>query len=93
MGSFFEKERITQNVLIQQLRVTTIESCRPPCYHQRLSCIELVAPTQCLLYEHLLFVGFAYQEGKDIVFTFIIEYSSLRDFGPWVISLFLYKDF
>jgi hypothetical protein len=25
--------------------------------------------------------GFAYQ-GKDIVFRFIIEYSSLRDFGP-----------
>jgi hypothetical protein len=32
-----------------------------------------------------LFVGLAYQEGKDIVFTFIIEYSSLRDFGPKVI--------
>jgi hypothetical protein len=28
-----------------------------------------------------VFVGFAYQ-GKDIVFKFIIEYSSLRDFGP-----------
>jgi hypothetical protein len=27
------------------------------------------------------FVGFASQ-GKDIVFRFIIEYSSLRDFGP-----------
>ncbi len=26
-------------------------------------------------------VGLAYQ-GKDIVFRFIIEYSSLRDFGP-----------
>ncbi len=26
------------------------------------------------------FVGLAYQ-GKDIVFRFIIEYSSLRDFG------------
>jgi hypothetical protein len=25
-------------------------------------------------------IGIAYQ-GKDIVFTFIIEYSSLRDFG------------
>jgi hypothetical protein len=31
--------------------------------------------------EHNSFVGFAYQ-GKDIVFSFIIEYSSLRDFGP-----------
>jgi hypothetical protein len=28
-----------------------------------------------------LFVGLAYQ-GKDIVFRFIIEYSSFRDFGP-----------
>jgi hypothetical protein len=29
------------------------------------------------------FVGLAYQEGKDIVFRFIIEYSSLSDFGPY----------
>jgi hypothetical protein len=28
-----------------------------------------------------LFIGLAYQ-GKYIVFRFIIEYSSLRDFGP-----------
>jgi hypothetical protein len=28
-----------------------------------------------------------------LVFRFIIEYSSLRDFGPWVIGLFLYEDF
>jgi hypothetical protein len=28
-----------------------------------------------------LFVGLACQ-GNDIVFRFIIEYSSLRDFGP-----------
>jgi len=27
------------------------------------------------------FIGLAFQ-GKDIVFRFIIEYSSLRDFGP-----------
>jgi hypothetical protein len=27
------------------------------------------------------FVGLAYQ-GKDIMFRFIIEYSSLMDFGP-----------
>jgi hypothetical protein len=38
------------------------------------------------------FVGLAYQ-GKDIVFIFIIEYSSLRDFGPYVIiGLFLCED-
>jgi beta-lactamase class D len=28
------------------------------------------------------FIGLAYQEGKDIVFRFIIDYSSLMDFGP-----------
>jgi len=37
------------------------------------------------------FLGPAYQ-GKDIVFRFIIGYSSLRDFGPLVIGLFLYED-
>ncbi len=32
--------------------------------------------------------------GKDIVFRFILEYSSLTDFGPYVvIGLFLYEDF
>jgi len=30
-------------------------------------------------------------QGKDIVFRFIIEYSSLRDFG--LIGLFLYEVF
>jgi hypothetical protein len=38
------------------------------------------------------FVGLAYQ-GKDIVFRFILEYSSLKDFGPSVIGLILYEDF
>jgi hypothetical protein len=38
------------------------------------------------------FVGLAYQ-GKDIVFRFIIENSSLKDFGPYGIGLFLYEDF
>jgi hypothetical protein len=39
------------------------------------------------------FVGLAYK-GKDIVFRFIIECSSLRDWGPLVIiGLFLYEDF
>jgi hypothetical protein len=43
----------------------------------------------------LLFVGLAYYQGKDIVFEFILEYNSLRDFGPSVIiiGLFLYEDF
>ncbi len=27
------------------------------------------------------------------MFRFIIEYSSLRDFGPYVVGLFLYEDF
>jgi hypothetical protein len=39
------------------------------------------------------FIGLAYQE-KDIVFRFIIEYSSLRNFGPYiVIGPFLYEEF
>jgi hypothetical protein len=39
------------------------------------------------------FIGLAYQ-GKDAVFRFIIEYSSLMDFGLQVIGLFLlYEDF
>ncbi len=38
------------------------------------------------------FVGLAYQ-GKVIVFRFIIEYSCLLDFAPWVTSLFSYEDF
>jgi len=38
--------------------------------------------------------GLAYYQCKDIVvFRFIIEYSSLRDFDPYVIDLFLYYDF
>jgi hypothetical protein len=41
-----------------------------------------------------LFVGPGYQ-GNDIVFRFIIEYRSFRDFIPYVIiiGLFLYEDF
>ncbi len=34
-----------------------------------------------------VFVGFALLGKKDIVFRFIIEYSSLRDFGPYVIII------
>jgi hypothetical protein len=32
-------------------------------------------------------------KAKDIVFRFIIEYSSLMDFGPYPIGLFLYENF
>jgi hypothetical protein len=40
-----------------------------------------------------MFIGLALV-GKDIVFRFIIEYSSLMDFGPKVIiGLSLYEDF
>jgi hypothetical protein len=38
------------------------------------------------------FIGLGYQ-GKDIVFRFTIEYSSLRDFDSYIIDLFLYEDF
>ncbi len=36
-------------------------------------------------------LGLAYQ-GKDIVLRFITEYTSLRDFGPYVIGVLLYED-
>ncbi len=39
-----------------------------------------------------VFVGLAYQ-GKDIVFRFIIEYSGLMDFGPYIVGSFLSEDF
>ncbi len=39
-----------------------------------------------------MFIGLVYQ-GKDIVFKFIIEYSNVMDLCPWVVGLFLYKDF
>jgi hypothetical protein len=31
-----------------------------------------------------------YYQGKEIVFRFITEYSSFRDFGPWVIIIGLF---
>ncbi len=40
-----------------------------------------------------VFVGLAYQGKKDIVFRFIIEYSGLMEFGPYVVGLFLSEDF
>jgi hypothetical protein len=40
----------------------------------------------------IIFIGFPYQ-GKDIVLRFIIEYLSLRDYGPYVIGVLLYEDF
>jgi hypothetical protein len=39
-----------------------------------------------------MFVGLAFP-GKDIVFRFIMQYNSLRDFGPQIIiGLFLYEE-
>jgi hypothetical protein len=40
-----------------------------------------------------MFGSFVGLQGKAIVFRFIIEYSSLRDFGPYLIGPFLYEDF
>jgi len=44
---------------------------------------------------HPLWVLALPTKGKDIVFRFITEYysSSLMDFGPQVVGLFLYEDF
>jgi hypothetical protein len=40
-----------------------------------------IKPHGVLLTDGASFVGFAYQ-GKDMVFRFIVECSSLRDFSP-----------
>jgi hypothetical protein len=52
--------------------------------------ITICKQGSCTLLVH--FVGLAYQ-GKDIVFRFIIEYSSLKDFGSQVVGVFLYEEF
>jgi len=46
------------------------------------SSVHSVVPLPLHLLAEYLFIGLAYYKGKDIVFRFIIEYSSLRDFGP-----------
>jgi hypothetical protein len=43
--------------------------------------IILIDPYRTNSYKEWSFLGLAYQ-GQDIVFRFIIEYSSLWDFGP-----------
>jgi hypothetical protein len=48
---------------------------------QLVYCFTSCAGISVCLTVHILFVGLAYW-GKDIVFRFIIEYSSFRDFGP-----------
>jgi hypothetical protein len=53
----------------------------PPPPHPNKNFPLLLFLRPCLLPSTRLFVGLAYQ-GKDLVFRFIIEYSSLRDFGP-----------
>jgi hypothetical protein len=48
--------------------------------------MELLVPLPIFI-----FIGLVYYQGKkDIVFSFIIEYSSLRDFGPSVIIIGLF---
>jgi hypothetical protein len=60
-----------------------------PWYHQlEPMVVPEVFPVQGFF---LFFISLA---GKDIVFRFITEYSSLMDFGPYVIvGLFLNEDF
>jgi hypothetical protein len=56
--------------------------------------LEIKIISHLNLFQHKSYcicIGLAYQ-GKDIVLRFIIEYSSLRDFGPYVIGLFWYED-
>jgi hypothetical protein len=46
----------------------------------------------CLFWTFCDFIRVAYK-GKNVVFIFIIDYSSLRDFDSYVIVLFLYEGF
>jgi hypothetical protein len=57
------------------LRQHLKKSLNKQCFGESISSSEF---TWVIIY---LFIGLAYQ-GKDIVFGFVIEYSSLRDFGP-----------
>jgi hypothetical protein len=53
-------------------------------YYNICLCKTWASLTDPFIYAYIQdnnFVGLAYQ-GKDFVFRFIIEYSSLRDFGP-----------
>jgi len=46
--------------------------------------IKVAKPLNIVQFKGFVFIGLAYYQGKkDIVFRFIIEYSSLRDFGPY----------
>ncbi len=69
------------------------------CLSQDLHCEENLpilhmqqGPHQQQFHMDFITIGLAYQ-GKDSVFRFTIEYSSLRDFGPYIIGLFWYEDF
>jgi predicted LPLAT superfamily acyltransferase len=63
--------------------------------HEEISSTSTTSHFNLFFWSLSLLIGLAYQEGKDIVFRFIIEYSSsLRDFGAYVIiGLFSYEDF
>jgi hypothetical protein len=53
----------------------------PQCKSENTHMISVPSSCPFKFLDQTQFVGLAYQ-GKDIVFGFIIEYSSLRDFGP-----------
>jgi hypothetical protein len=62
--------------------------------HEEISSTSTTSHFNLFFWSLSLLIGLAYQEGKDIVFRFIIEYSSLRDFGAYVIiGQFSYEDF
>jgi len=60
----------------------TEEPTPPPPPQKKPLKIHMEDPTKILKYMEKVIFCLAYQ-GKDIVFRFIIEYSSLRDFGPY----------
>jgi hypothetical protein len=66
--------------------------------HHSIQCISIVQQCWCKPKKWYLFMKQGsllalLSKARDIVFTFIIEYNSLRDFGPKAIGLFLCEDF
>ncbi len=75
-------------VKVEEVNVLTPSEKQSPCIPKTNSLSQLFKQMFSThqfqaLHISFLFVGLAYQ-GKDIVFKFIIKYSSLMDFAPLV---------
>jgi len=62
------------------MKLTTLHEISDEVFCLLASNVHSVVPLPLHLLAEYLVIGLAYQGKKDIVFRFIIEYSSLRDF-------------